>query len=139
MTSTWMELVGKVSIFLDGKWNDAILHEIRPEHVVYSLCKDNDKFVMAKDEAYSIIRPRNIVSATSAGKEYNGKNPLIFGPAGTRLYGKKITARKDRPNVYRVEVTYQTQQYAKPTKYYINLGRHVSVLILLHFAVCLFV
>ena len=126
MASTWMKMVGDVCIFLDGRWHNATIHEIRPEHVVYSICGNDDKFVMTKDEAYSIIRPRNVVSATGTGRKYNGKNPLIFGPAGTHLYGKKITERKDRPNVYRVEFSYRTQQYVKAKKFYINLGKHVS-------------
>ena len=57
---------------------------------------------------------------------YTGSNPLVFGPDGASIYGKKIIERKDRPNVYRVEIKYKPLQYGKVTNHKTNLGKHVS-------------
>ena len=126
MVTTWLDLCGPVSVYLDGEWKKGILLEVRENDVVYSLSGDPEKYIMSKDEARSIVRDRKIVTYTGAGTAYTGSNPLVFGPDGASIYGKKIIERKDRPNVYRVEIKYKPLQYGKVTNHKINLGKHVS-------------
>ena len=84
---------------------------------------------MSKDEAYSCIRSRKAV--TVSAKKYNGKNVMdVFGPGGVDVYGKRIVERKDRPNVYRVEIKYKPQKYAKVQNIRIPLGKHVSFFVI---------
>ena len=123
-----------VCIFLDDKWQNGKLIEVQKDHVVYSLSGDPEQYIMTKDEAYSIIRSRKIVTSTGKGEAYTGSNPLIFGPAGVGLYGKRITERKDRPGIYRVHVKYKPQKSAKVLNLKINLGKHVRYVAL----TCLF-
>ena len=100
---------------------------MKKEHVVYSISGDSEQYYMTKDEAYKIIRKRNLVTASDKKGEYTGKNPIVFGPAGKNLYGKKVVERKDRPGIFRVEVKYKPQKYAKVQNININLGRNASL------------
>ena len=130
--STWADLVGPMCIYLDEKWHNGELLDVRETDVVYSISGSPDQFIVSKDEAHKLIRPRNIVKTTGTGQKYNGKNPLIFGPDGSCLYGRKITERTDRPGTYRVEIKFKPQKSAKVQNRRINLGKHVS----LHVACC---
>ena len=113
MDTTWLDLCGLVSVYLDGEWKKGILLEVRENDVVYSLSGDPEKYIMSKDEARSIVRDWKIVTYTGTGTAYTGTNPLVFGPDGASIYGKKIIERKDRPNVYRVEIKYKPLQMSK--------------------------
>ena len=139
MTTTWADLVGPICIFLDNKWCDGELIEVRENHVLYSLSDTQEQFIVKKDMAYKLIRTRKVVKTTGKGEKYNGDNPLVFGPDGAGLYGRKIKERKDRPGVYRVEVKFKPQKTAKVQNKKINLGRHVrlSFAFLLCALVCL--
>ena len=130
MASTWRDLVGPVCIFLDDKWQNGNLDEIYKDHVVFSVSGDPDQFIMSKDEAYSCIRSRKVVTASTKQQKYNGKNAIhVFGPLGVNVYGRNIVKRKDRPNVYRVEIKYKPQKYSKVQNIRIPLGKHVSCLL----------
>ena len=134
LATTWLDLVGPVCIFLDGKWQNGNLDEIHKDRVVFSVSGDPTQFMMSKDEAYSCIRSRKIVNASEKQAKYNGKNAMVvFGPAGVNMYGKKIVERTDRPNHYRVIVKYKPQKYSKVQHIRIPLGKHVSC-----FAFCCF-
>ena len=126
MSTTWLDLLGPVSIYLDGEWQNGILRKIHENEVVYSLSGDTGEYIMTKDDARSMIRDRKTVSSAGKGQKYTGSNPLVFGPAGASIYGKKITTRKDRPNMYRVEIKYKPLKYGKVTTHKIGLGKHVS-------------
>ena len=128
MTTTWLELRGPVSIYLDGEWKKGSLTEIHENHVVYSLCGATDEFLITKDEARVIIRDRKLVSKAGKGKSYTGSNPLVFGPDGASIYGRKIVERKDRPNFYRVEIKYKPLEYGRVQNFKISLGKHVRCL-----------
>ena len=134
MSTTWLDLCGPVSIYLDGEWKKGNLLEVRKDHVVYSLGCDADEFIITKDEARVIMRDRKFVSRTGNGA-YTGSNPLVFGPHGASIYGKRIVERKDRPNCYRVEIKYKPLEYGKVQNIRISLGKHVSFLLAF---VCLF-
>ena len=125
MATTWRELCGPVCIYLDGEWKKGNLLEIHENHVVYSLAGDTDEFIITKDEARAIIRDRKMVSKKTGSGSYTGSNPLVFGPGGTSIYGKKIVERKDRPNTYRVEIKYKPLTYSKAKTFRIALGKHV--------------
>ena len=127
MATTWLDLIGPVSIFLNGKWQNGNLDKIHKDQVFFSVSGDPAQFMMSKDEAYSCIRSRKIVNASAKQEKYNGKNAMVvFGPAGVNMYGKRIVERSDRPNTYRVEVKYKPQKYSKVQNIRIPLGKHVS-------------
>ena len=132
MSLTWRDLVGQVSVFVDGRWQNGKVVDIRTNDVVYKLSGDPDSFIISKDEAHSIIRKRIIVASVGKGKNYNGSNPLVFGPKGYNIYGKRIVERQDRPGTFRVHVKYRTQKHRKVQNIKINLGNHVR------FAACFF-
>lgn len=134
MATTWADLVGPICIFLDNKWCNGKLVEVRENHIVYSLSGSQDKFIVQKDQAYKIIRTRKVVQSTGKGEKYNGKNPLIFGPDGACIYGKKIRERKDRPGVYRLEIKFKPTKTGKVQNKKINLGKHVRFCLLLAIA-----
>ena len=120
-------MVGPVCIFLHGKWQNGNLDEIHKDRVVFSVSGDPNQFMMSKDEAYSCIRSRKTVAASDKQEKYNGKNAMVvFGPAGVNVYGKKIVERKDRPNVYRVQIKYKPQKYSKVQNIRIPLGKHMN-------------
>ena len=62
MSTTWLELCGPVSIYLDGEWKKGSLVDVHETEVVYSLSGDDDKYIMSKDEARTTIRDRKILS-----------------------------------------------------------------------------
>ena len=124
---TWSNLLGPVCIFLNREWKNGQLVEVKKDHVVYSISGDSTQYIITKDEAYHIIRKRNNVTTADKTGKYTGKNPMVFGPDGKNLYGKKVVERKDRPGVYRVEIKYRPQKYAKVQNIRINLGRHASL------------
>lgn len=123
---TWSHLLGPVCIFLDREWKDGQLVEIKTDHVVYSISDDSTQYIITKDEAYNIIRKRIDLTKADKSGAYTGKNPMVFGPAGKNLYGKKVYERKDRPGCYRVEIKYRSQKYAKVRNIKISLGKHTS-------------
>ena len=132
--TTWADLIGPMCIFLDDKWHDGELIAVRENHVLYSLdTSPPDQFILQKDLAYKLIRTRDIVKSIGKGGKYNGKNPLIFGPDGSSIYGKKIRERKDRSGFYRLEIKYKPTKTAKVKNININLGKHVSCLIYFSF------
>ena len=77
---TWRDFIGPVCIFVDGRWQNGKVVEIRADEVVYKLSGDPDSFIITKDEAHSIIRKRGTVALVGKGKQYTGRNPLVFGP-----------------------------------------------------------
>ena len=103
--------------------------EVRANHVVYSLSGDPEMYIISKDEAYSIIRKRGTVSTAGKGTKYTGGNPLVFGPTGNNIYGRRIVQRKDRPGIFRVHIKYQPQKNARVQNIKINLGKHVRVFV----------
>ena len=121
---TRRDLCGPVCIFLDDEWKNGNVTRILENHIVYSIDGNTDEFEMLKDEAISIIRTRKFVSSSGKGKKYTGNNPLVFGPAGASIYGKRIVERKDRPNSYRVEIKYKPLKYGRVIQQKINLGKH---------------
>ena len=123
---TWSHLLGPVCIFLDREWKNGKLVEIKTDHVVYSISGDSTQYIITKDEAYSIIRKRNNLTKADKTGAYTGKNPMVFGPAGKNLYGKRVYERTDRPGCYRVEIKYRPQKYAKVRTIKISLGKHAS-------------
>lgn len=123
---TWSHLLGPVCIFLDREWKNGQLVEVKKDHVVYSISGDITQYLMTKDEAYKIIRKRNTLKTSDKTGAYTGKNPMVFGPDGKNIYGKKVVERKDRPGFYRVEVKYRPQKYAKVKNVKISLGKHAS-------------
>ena len=125
MSFTWRDFVGPVCVFVDGRWQNGKVVEIRTNHVVYKLSGDPDSFIISKDEAHSIIRKRGTVASVGKGERYTGSNPLIFGPKGCNIYGRKIVERKDRPGTYRVHFKYQTKKHHKVRHIKISLGSHV--------------
>ena len=130
MTTTWADLVGPMCIFLDDKWCDGKLIEVKENHVLYSLAESPmEEFILQKDQAYKLIRTRKVVKAMGKGEKYNGNNPLIFGPDGSCIYGKKVKERKDRPGVYRLEIKFKPTNTAKVKNIKINLGKHVSLFV----------
>ena len=139
MSTTWLDFLGPVSIYLDGEWQNGILREILKDEVVYSLSDDAGEYIMTKDDARSMIRDRKVVSSAGKGQKYTGSNPLVFGPAGASIYGKKITTRKDRPNMYRVEIKYKPLKYGKVSTHKIGLGKHVGSLLFLCVVCFLFI
>ena len=122
---TWRDFIGPVCIFVDGRWQNGKVVEIRADEVVYKLSGDPDSFIITKDEAHSIIRKRGTVASVGKGKQYTGRNPLVFGPKGCNIYGRRIVERRDRPGTFRVHVKYQTKKYQKVREVKINLGKHV--------------
>ena len=117
MTTTWSDLVGPMCIFLDEKWCDGNLIEVKEDHVLYSLDENPlEQFILQKDEAYQLIRTRKVVKAMGMGKKYNGNNPLIFGPHGACIYGKTIRKRKGSSKAYRVEIKFKPTNSAKVEK-----------------------
>lgn len=125
MALTWRDFVGPVSIFVDERWQNGKLVSVRANDVVYTISGDPDMYIISKDEAYSIIRKRSDVTSFSKGKQYTGSNPLIFGPSGASIYGRKIVERKDRPGIFRVHIKYQPNKSMKVKNVKINLGKHV--------------
>ena len=95
--------------------------------MVYKLSGDPDSYIISKDEAHSIIHKRGTVASVGKGEQYTGNNPLVFGPKGCNIYGKRIVEveRKDRPDTFRVHVKYQTRKHHKVRNIKINLGKHV--------------
>ena len=90
MATTWSDLVGPMCIFLDEKWCDDDLIEVKENHVLYSLAENPlDQFILQKDQAYKLIRTRKVVKAMGKGEKYNGDNPLIFGPDAVHAFMKK--------------------------------------------------
>ena len=126
MSFTWRDFLGAVCVFVDGRWQNGKVVEIRTNDVVFKLSGDPDSYIIPKDEAHSIIRKRGSVVSVGKGKEYTGSNPLIFGPKGCNIYGRKIVERKDRPGEFRVHVKYQTKKSHKVRNIKINLGSHVG-------------
>jgi len=126
-TVTWRDLCGPVCIFLDDKWENGKLIKVHKDEVVYTLSGDLDQFIIIKDEAYGIIRPRQVVADLGRGDTYTGTNPLFFGPAGQGLYGKIIVERKDRPGNYRVHFKYRPQKSVKTKNVKLNLGKHKTM------------
>ena len=122
---TWRDFIGPVCVFVDGRWQNGKVVEIRNNDVVYKLSGDPDSYIISKDEAHSIIRKRGTVASIGKGEQYTGSNPLVFGPKGCNIYGKRIVERKDRPGTFRVHVKYQTQKHRKVQNIKINLGTHV--------------
>ena len=119
-------MIGPVSIYLSDKWQNAKIVKVNKNTITYSLCHDSDEFVISKDLAYAIIRRRSVAEMCK-GNKYDGSNAFIFGPIAAGLYGKKIVERKDRPNVYRVEVKFKPHVNAKRVQHIkINLGKHVG-------------
>ena len=141
MSTTWLDLLGPVSIYLDGEWQNGILREILKDEVVYSLSDDAGEYIMTKDDARSMIHDRKVVSSVGKGQsqKYTGSNPLVFGPVGASIYGKKIITRKDRPNMYRVEIKYKPLNYGKVKTHKIGLDKHFSSLFFLCVVFCLFI
>ena len=146
MSLTWRDFVGPVCIFVDERWQNGKVVEIHDKHVVYKLSGDPESYIISKDEAHSIIRKRGTVASVGKGQTYTGSNPLIFGPTGCNIYGRKIVERKDRPGNFRVHVKYQSKKHEKVRNIKINLGKHVdsfcdllSLLCLLCFALLCFV
>ena len=132
--ATWGDLLGPMCIFLDDQWCDGCLIEVRENHVLYSLSEDpSEQFILQKDEAYKLIRSRKVVKSNGKGEKYNGSNPLIFGPDGACIYGKKIRERKDRAGFYRLEIKFKPTQAAKVKTIKINLGKHVRLCLLCFF------
>lgn len=132
--ATWGDLIGPMCIFLDDQWCDGNLIEVRENHVLYSLSEDpSEQFILQKDEAYKLIRSRKVVKSNGKGQKYNGSNPLIFGPDGACIYGKKIRERKDRAGFYRLEIKFKPTQSAKVKTIKINLGKHVRLCLLYFF------
>ena len=130
MTTTWSDLVGPMCIFLDEKWCDGNLIEVKEDHVLYSLDENPlEQFILQKDEAYQLIRTRKVVKAMGMGKKYNGNNPLIFGPHGACIYGKTIRKRKGSSKAYRVEIKFKPTNSAKVEKKNISLGPHVGLFV----------
>ena len=138
MSLTWRDFVGPVCIFVDGLWQNGKVVEIKTNEVVYKLSGDPDSFIISKDEAHKIIRKRGTVASAAKGEQYTGSNPLVFGPKGCNIYGKRIVERKDRPGTYRVHVKYQTRKHHKVRNIKINLGKHVRFLMLLVYFTYLF-
>ena len=150
---TWRDIVGPVCVFIDGRWKNGKVVEIRTNEVVYKLSGDPDTFIISKDEVNSIIRKRGTVASVGKGDQYTGSNPLIFGPKGYNIYGMQIVKRKDRPGgVYRVHFNYRTRKHHKVREIKLKLGNFVRVLLfillffclfilllLVHFAFCLFI
>ena len=133
--ATWGDLLGPMCIFLDDQWCDGCLIEVRENHVLYSLSENpSEQFILQKDHAYKLIRSRKVVKSNGKGEKYNGSNPLIFGPDGACIYGKKIRERKDRPGFYRLEIKFKPTQAAKVKTIKINLGKHVRMCSLCPFA-----
>ena len=122
---TWRDFIGPVCIFVDGRWQNGKVVEIRSHEVLYKLSGDPDSYIISKDEAHSIIRKRGKVALVGKGEKYTGKNPLVFGPKGCNIYGRRIVERKDRPGTFRVHVNYQTRKHHKVRNIKINLGKHV--------------
>ena len=138
MATTWLDLRGPVSIYLDGEWKKGNLLDVRENHVVYSLGCDDDEFIITKDEARDIIRDRKTVSRTGKKGAYTGSNPLVFGPGGVSIYGKQIVKRKGRPKSYRVVINYKPLKYGKVQRLNLTIpGKHVNAISLFDF-VCLF-
>ena len=125
MSFTWRDFLGPVCVFVDERWQNGKVVEIRTNDVVFKLSGDPDSYIIPKDEAHSIIRKRGSVTSVGKGKEYTGNNPLIFGPKGCNIYGRRIVERKDRPGTFRVHVKYQTKKSHKVRNIKINLGPHV--------------
>ena len=138
MSLTWRDLIGPVSAFVNGRWQNGKVVDIRTNDVVYKLSGDPDSFIISKDEAHSIIRKRITVTSVGKGETYTGSNPLVFGPKGRNIYGKRIVERKDRPGTFRVHVKYQTRKHHKVRNIKINLGKHVSFPVYFTFVFCLF-
>ena len=116
MATTWSDLVGPMCIFLDEKWCDGDLIEVKENHVLYSLAENPlDQFILQKDQAYKLIRTRKVVKAMGKGKKYNGDNPLIFGPDGACIYGKKLEKEQADPGLiaWRLNLNQQTVQRLK--------------------------
>ena len=101
---------------------------------MYKLSGDPDSYIITKDQAHSIIRKRGTVASVAKGQQYTGGNPLVFGPTGCSIYGRKIVERKDRPGTFRVHVKYQTKKHHKVRHIKINLGKHVG-----SFSACLYI
>ena len=127
MAATWKDLCGPACIFLDGEWKNGTVIRILENNIVYSLVGNADEFLMTKNEARLTIRAPNFVTSADKKQKYTGKNPLVFGPAGASIYGKRIVERKDRPHFYRVEIKYKPLKYGKVTHQKINLGKHPNV------------
>ena len=137
--ATWGDLLGPMCIFLDDQWCDGNLIEVRENHVLYSLSEDpSEQYILQKDEAYKLIRSRKVVKSNGKGQKYNGSNPLIFGPDGACIYGKKIRERKDRAGFYRLEIKFKPTQSAKVKTIKINLGKHVRLCLLYFFSICFY-
>ena len=82
MSLTWSDFIGPVCIFVDERWENGKVVEIRSSHVVYKLSGDPDSYIITKDQAHSIIRKRGTVTSVAKGQQYTGVNPLVFGPTG---------------------------------------------------------
>ena len=133
---TWRDFVGPVCVFVDGRWQNGKVVKIWSNEIVYKLSGDPDSYIISKDEAHSIIRKRGTVISVGKGDQYTGSNPLVFGPKGCNIYGKRIIERKDRPGTFRVHVKYQTRKHHHVRDIKINLGKHVRFLA--YFAFCFF-
>ena len=101
MSLTWRDLIGPVSVFINGHWQNGKVVEIRTNAVMYKLSGDRDSFIISKDGAHSIIRKRITVASVGKDKTYTGSNPFVFGPKGCNIYRKRIVERKDRPGTFR--------------------------------------
>ena len=137
LVTTWLDLCGPVSIYVDGEWRHGNLLEVHENDVVYSLCGDDDEFIISKDTARSIIRDRKIVANARRANTYTGSNPLFFGPDGASIYGKTIVEHKGRPNSYRVLIKYKPLQRGKVMNFKIALVKHVRFGCLLSVSVLL--
>ena len=71
MTSsfTWREFVGPVCVFVDGRWQNGKVVEIRSNDVVYKLSGDPDSYIISKDEDHSIIHKRDTVTSVGKGDQ----------------------------------------------------------------------
>ena len=134
---TWRDFVGPVCVFVDGSWQNGKVVKILNNDVVYKLSGDPESYIISKDEAHLIIRKRGTVASFGKGEQYTGSNPLVFGPKGCNIYGKRIVERKDRPGTFRVHVKYQTRKHHKVRNIKINLGKHVSFPVYFTFVFCL--
>ena len=73
MTTTWADLIGPMCIFLDDKWCDGKLIEVKENHVLYSLAESPmEEFILQKDQTYKLIRTRKVVKAMGKGKNIMG-------------------------------------------------------------------